>query len=120
VSLLDEERARAGVQLLLDELEFALAQPEAMRVLLRARFGLGKNTLVGVCSMIVRLMELSSTSLALCVARHMTPFSLRQVFGPPWQSSRTRDPPAVARIHPSSTPGDARRVADARGEMHRA
>ncbi len=42
----------------------------------------GKNTLVGVCSMIVRLMGLSSTSLALCVARHMTPFSLRQVFGP--------------------------------------
>ena len=44
--------------------------------------GFGNRILVGVCSMIVRLIGLSSTSLALCVARHITPLSLRQVFGP--------------------------------------
>ena len=32
--------------------------------------------------MIVRLKGLASTSLALCVERHMTALSFRQVFGP--------------------------------------
>src|ERR1017187_1152018 len=43
---------------------------------------LGKNTFVGVCSTKVRLMGLSSTSLALCVARHITPLSFPPVVGP--------------------------------------
>ena len=47
VTLLDQKHARAGFQLLLDQLEFALAQAETARVLLVARVGVRKEHLGG-------------------------------------------------------------------------
>ena len=95
--------------------ELALRQPESFACIpRRSASAFGKNILVGVCSTSVRLMGLSRTSLALCVARHITAFNFRQVFGPSFAKSRTRDRPAAARTRPSSTRAGGRPGSDAR------
>ena len=81
----------------------------------------GKNTLVGVCSMMVRLMGLSSTSLALWVARHMTPFSLRQVLGPSLaklsKAGSREQPPEL--VHPAHQPPAIEQLAHQVEEIQR-
>ena len=77
VTLLDEKHARARLELLLDELELALARarnPPMYSSRLASEFG--KRILVGVCSMIVRLIELASASLGLWVAAQRTAVQL--------------------------------------------
>ena len=104
MSLLDQKHSRTWFKLVSDELEFSFAQSESLRVLLETRRRRsGKNTLVGVCSTKVRLMGLSSTSLGLCVARHITrvEFSpgLRAVFRETLEGGIGQQPPEL--IHPA-------------------
>jgi len=80
--LLHQKHPRAGLEPMFQQTEFLSGEAETLHVLRRFASALGKKTLVGVCSTRVRLMGLSRTSLALCVARHITAFNLRQVLGP--------------------------------------
>ncbi len=81
----------------------------------------GKKIFVGVCSTIVRLIGLCSTSLALCVARHITPFSLRQVFGPSFaklaNSGVREQPPEL--VHPADEAPAVEKAAHEMEEIQR-